>query len=360
MKKILCTILMCIMIPFTCFSLAGCKDNDYKLKNFYSSYEKIALNAQNLTLADANNTYQINVSSYKIDIDYTKSNVLSSLVEDNTTPYYQLKYFYQQLLDDSLAPMYFFGQKISENKKVSDKQTNKLFKNLESLQREYEDLDYYLSVLINTLHSTNDSIANLANLKKVFVQYEEAITASNNLSSVVCDVYFNTVLSNSNFNYSKISVDDLTESDLVRITIDTRARMYYYKSVYANIYNQLYIRGNNLPSLLTISTNIPLPTYTPYTNIKNISSFNANPSSVLIANKQKIYNNILSLYHIQNNFEQAYSNFNIATSKVVFSKLDASSTNDELNYGTIINQFANGIAMDSYEILNNLVNLLYH
>ena len=79
-----------------------------------------------------------------------------------------------------------------------------------------------------------------------------------------------------------------------------------------------------------------------------------------MSNAEEIYNNAVALYNIQLNFEKAYSYFNIATSKVTYIELDASSSVDEKNYGSMIEQFSNGIAVDSYEIIKNLVGLLYY
>lgn len=346
------------MLPITSVLFTGCNNKDHNIKDFYKSYQNIATDSQNLILVDANNTYQIDTNGKKININYSLSSNLSTLVESGSTPYYQLKYFYQQLLDDSLSPLYFFGETISNSKKVSDKQTKQLFKQLNTLKQDYADIDYYVGILINSLNSTDNSIVNISHLKKVFVQYEKTIISAGDLSATVCDVYFNTVLSNSNFNYSTKTANELTQADLTRISVDTRARMYYYKSVYANIYNQLYVRGGNLAELITIYPTTTIPTYAPYNYISHITSLNTRED--LILNKDAIYNNAVSLYNIQLNFEQSYSYFNTATSKVAYLELDEHSTADEINYGQIITGFACGIAIDSYEIINNLVDLLYY
>ena len=359
MKKVLYAILICFILT-PCFAFVGCnKDKKYSAKDFYTSYQNIAQDNTNLALVPANNIYQTEINATKIDINYELSTKLTTLANDSSTQYYQLKHFYQQLLDDSLSPLYFFGEKISSSKNISNSQAKQLSNRLDALQAEYEDLNYYVGILINSLHATNDSNINLSNLKKVFLQYEDAINEANKLSSVVCNVYFGSVLSNANVNYSNKTYDQLTDTDLSRIAIDTRVRIYYYKSVYANVYNQLYVRGNNLAEQLSSSTSITLPSYAPYSYVKGLTSLDSHSPTTLENNKQSIYNNIVSLYNIQKSFNKAYNVFNTATSKVVYSNLSEYSSATELNYGTLINQFANGIAIDSFEILNNLVNLLY-
>jgi hypothetical protein len=104
---------------------------------------------------------------------------------------------------------------------------------------------------------------------------------------------------------------------------------------------------------------VSLPIYTPYNNIKRISSLTIKPVDALIVNKNSIHTNAIALYNIQNSFTEAYNTFNTATSKIIYSSLNISSSTDEQNYGTLINQFSNGIAVDSYEILNKLIDLLY-
>ena len=347
------------MLPVSSILMSGCDTKNYNLTDFYSTYKSIGNNASNLTLVEADKLYQSDNNCYKIDIDYSKSSKLSNLVEDNSTAYYHLKYFYQRLLNDSLAPMYFFGESIANNKKISNKQTKQLFTNLNELKQEYEDIDFYLGILTSSLQSTDNETINSLHLKKVFSQYEQAITKANNLSVVVCDVYYNTVLSNSNYNYSSKQYTQLTEADLIRISLDVKSRVYYYQSIYANIYNQLYVKGNDYSERLILNPNLALPNYTPYTYIKTLSSLTTKPTTSLVGSQKSIYNYTVSLYNIQNNFDIAYNNFNHATSNITYSNLNVSSSTNELNYGNVANQFANGIAIDSCEILNNLIELLY-
>ncbi len=347
------------MLPIACLSLAGCGKNEYNIKDFYTSYKNIANSTTNLSLVAANDVYQVNNNSYKIDINYSKSGILSTLVEDENSQYYHLKYFYQQLLDDSLSPLYFFGEAIANNKNVNKNQTKQLFTELKALEEDYKDIDYSLISLINSLDLNDESRISLSYLKKVFNQYEQAITTANKLSTIVCDVYFNVVVSNSNYNYSIKTAEQLTEADFTRILSDVRKRMYYYKSVYANIYNQLFLKGNDWAEKLSTSTNVTLPSYAPYDNVKTISLLENNSMLSLSLNREVIHSNAVALYNIQNSFTEAYNAFMLANTKVTYCKLDASSSTDEHNYGYIISQFSDGIAMDSYEILNKLISLLY-
>ncbi len=359
MKNFICAILICLMLPITSFALSGCDTNNYDIKTFYTDYQEIVKDCNNLLLDNANNYYQPSDPSSKIVINYSKSSKISTLVEISNTSYYQLKYFYQKLLDDSLSPLYVFGSSIAKSDNVSDNQTKKLFKHLEALKQEYLDIDYYLGILIKSLDSTDDTFVNSSNLKKVFMQYEQAIDCANKLSSVVCNVYFKTVLSNSNFNYSSMTYDKLTDTDLSKLALDTRARIYYYKSVYANVYYQLYVRDNNLAYNIAFDGLIPSKDYAPYFTLSSITSVAPIPTASLVNFKQQIHTYAVELYNVQNSFEIAYKYFNIATNKIAYNSLDInSSTVNEINYGIVITDFAYGIAYDSCEILLNLIDLL--
>ena len=361
MRKFLCLILLIALLPVGCFALAGCKDKQ-DLKTFYTAYTNINNECPHLTLTPVVDTYgagTLGTNSVKLDIDYSQSATLSTLVEDSSTKYYHLKHFYQPLLDDSLAPLYFFGEKISDSNKVGDKQTESLFAELNNLKDRYKDIDYYTGVLITSLKATNDENVNLSYLKKLFVQYENAISTAGNLSALINDIYFNTLLSNSNMDYTAKSYDQLSDADLTTISMSVRSRMYYYKAVYANIYTQLYIRNADLADKL-IYDSATIPTYEPYDYISKINQIDTKPIEHLRSGKQSIYNNVISLYNLQNNFDQAYKYFNTATSKVAYLDVDVNtSSQNDINYANIISQFANGIAVDSYEILENLVDLLY-
>lgn len=360
MKKFICTILICLLLPLTSLALVGCGKDSYDLKTFYSSYENIVNNTPYLTLVNANNTYNLDVDSQKIVIDYDKATNLGAL--KSLSPYRYIESLYQQLLDDSLAPVYFFGQKIASSDRVNKDQTKQLFEKLQVLSTEYNELDYYVGILNSSLSSTSNSTINLSHLKKVFLQYERLLTVAGDLSSIVSNIYFNTILSVSDFDYSGKKLDELTSADLVKISIDTRAKMYYFKSVYANIYHQMFIKNSTIANDITSSNEPVLPAYQPHTYMAGVQSLNSKSYDSLInipSMVKIIYENSISLFNIQKTFESSYSEFNLATSKISYSTLDSKSSIEEIAYGKIIERFAYGIAFDSYEVLKNLVTALY-
>ena len=365
MKKFICVILICLLLPLTSIMLIGCKKNSYDLKTFYTTYENITNNTPYLTLQPSNDTYSLKVNSQKITINYTKASHLKTAITSNPTsnPYKHIDTLYQQLLDDTLAPVYFFGQNFASSNRVSKDQTKQLFENLQALEYEYQELDYYVGILNSSLSSTTNTTINLSHLKKVFMQYERLINVAGKLSSIVSNIYFNTILSISDFDYSSKDVNTLTSADLVKISIDTRAKMYYFKSVYANIYYQMFIKGNTIANDIISSGSQTIPTYTPHNYMSNVNSLNTRPYDSLISEKatvEIIYKNSISLYNIQKTFESAYTEFSNATNKITYASLDNKSSNTEKSYGKIIDRFAYGIAVDSYEVLKNLVASLFY
>ena len=361
MKKIICIILICLLLPLTSLILVSCKKDSYDLKTFYSTYENIVSNTPYLTLKNTDDTYNYNVNSKKISINYNKMSQLEQAV-NSSKPYQYIESLYQQLLDDTLSPVYFFGQKIASSNRVSKKQTTQLFENLASLSVEYQELDYYLGVLNSSLTSTPTSTISLSHLKKLLLQYEKLLTAAGNLSSVVSNIYFNTILSVSDFDYSSKNFNELNEADLVKISIETRAKMYYFKSIYANIYHQMFIKNSNIANTITSNSTPSLTNYAPHTYVSRINSLISNDYTSLAQSSttlETIHKNSISLYNIQKSFDSAYNEFNLACSKVSYSNLNEKSSSEEKSYGAIIERFAYGIAWDSYEILKNLVDELY-
>ncbi len=355
MKKVLSLLLILIILPATAFAMLGC-DKNKDAKDFYNSYLKIASNSQHLTLTEANNNYNLNINSEKIIIKYSPQ--LATLVSDELRPYKYLDTFYQKLLDDSLAPLYLFGAEISKSNKVTEKQVEMLYSRLSDLEADYEDIDYYSEILMSSLKSSAMETVNLSHLKRLFEQYEQILDSASNLSALVCDIYFNNILTNSNLNYSSKKVSELTDTDLTNITINIRSRLYYYKSIYANVYNQMYIKGNKIYENL-INMSFSPEIYNPYSYISSIKSLTSLPIEELRDNKTDIYNNMLSLYKIQSNISTAYNHFVTASKNIVYSEITDNSTEDQISYANIMDQFAGGIAYDSYEIIKNLITLSY-
>lgn len=361
MKKFICIILICLLLPITSIVLVGCKKDSYDLKTFYTYYENIVNNTPYLKLVSTNDPYDLEVDSQKIAINYTKATNLN--FAKTSTPYTYIESLYQQLLDDSLAPMYFFGEKVASSNRVSKSQTKQLFKNLQALEVEYQELDYYIGVLDTSLSSTTNSTINLSHLKKVLLQYEKLLTAAGNLSSVVSNIYFNTVLSISDFDYSSKKPNEITIADLVKISVDTRAKMYYFKSVYANIYYQMTIKNSTISNDIISYNTASITPYQPHSYAALVKSLESKNYDSLInspALVENVYNNCIALFNIQLAFDTAYNEFNVATSKISYANLNEKSSDEEKIYGKIIERFAYGIAFDSYEVLKNLVEALYY
>ena len=136
MKKIISLILVCLLLPVVSLLLVGCNKDSYNLTTFYTTYENIVNNTPYLTLVNSNDTYHLDVDSQKIIINYNKATSLKTAI--SSKPYNYIDTLYQQLLDDTLAPVYFFGQTVASSNRLNKDQTKELFEKLHSLQYEYE------------------------------------------------------------------------------------------------------------------------------------------------------------------------------------------------------------------------------
>lgn len=361
MKRFLCLLLIICLLPISAIVLSGCGQDNRELKAFYSTYTQIIDNNSYLTLESVNDGYGLNIQADKIDINYSKSTELSALVENSSTNYYYIKYFYQKVLDNSLAPLYFYGKTLSQSKNISKKQVKQLYSRLDDLADEYSSMDYYCGILISSLKSTANQTINQTYLGKLFQQYERTIEKASLVSSLVSELYFNKVLENPNLNYgTKNSYEELSDADLIAIADSTKKRVYYYKSIYANIYNELYINEADLDEAIINNTNPNSLSYLPYNYLSNIDSLTTKNITELQNNKQAIFTNIVSLYQIQLQIDTDYEYFESVKQNVIYAKLTSTSPAEDIDNGKAIEHFAYGIAMDSYEILRNLITALYN
>lgn len=352
-------LVMCLL-PLSAIILCSCGGNDQELKDFYTCYTKIAQNNTYLTLTSVNDDYGLNIQAYKIDLDYSLSPELSALVDNNSTKYYYIKHFYQTALDNSLSPLYFYGKALSQSDNITKKETKQLYSKLDALADEYSSISYYCGILISSLKSTANQTINLTYLNKLFTQYEQTIEQASLLSRLVSNLYFNKVLENSNLNYGvKNSYEELSDADLIAIADSTKKRVYYYKSLYSNIFNELHINGRDLGNSIINGLNVNSLVYTPYNYVAGIDSLITNDINTLRSNKEKIFSCIVSLYHIQNQIDSEYEYFEQSKSKVVYAKISSTSPIEDVNHGKVIQQFAYGIVCDSYAMLSQLVSALY-
>lgn len=361
MKRFLCLLLVICMLPISAIFLTSCK-KDSDISTFYSSFESIADENKYLKRVPMLSSYSFNNGWVKINFDYSKSPELSSLVDNPSTKYYQIKHFYQAELDNCLYAVCSFGIPISKSKEISQKECNALFDKLNDLKQEYSSMDYYFNILASSLKSTTNESINQTYLKKLFDQYERTIEKASILSALVSQLYFNKVLTNSNPNFTRNSYENLTDSDLVTIIDYVRKRQYYYVSIYADIYNELYINGCDLGDKIINGLDTNSLIYTPYNYISGKTGFLPSSTDELEkarSNKKIIYENAVSLYHIQNQFEKDYKYFKQIKEEVVYTKVNSTSSVYEKNCKALIDQFAYGIAFDSYQVLKNLIDTLF-
>lgn len=357
MKKFICIALLILILPFSAICLTGCK-KDKDISQFYTTYTNIASKYKYLHVVETNNNYGLSPNLIKVDIDYSSTPLLESKVNDENSKYHYLESFYHTLLDDALTPLYIYGPKLNYIELEKSK-TKSLFSKLEILDENFGNVSYYQNILNSSLQTSVDSKIHYAHLSNLFVEYEKLISSATELSMMISNIYFNNVTANKNPNYSNIDVDNITDADIASISLNTRIRIPYYKALYTEIYYQLHIRENNIPTKI-IDSSIYIPeNYSPQYFISNLDTSNINATENLRENKQALYNYAITLYNIQTQIDERYTYFNIAKQNVAYLKVSSSSNIEDRNYANIISQFANGIAYDSYEVLLQLTNLIF-
>lgn len=357
MKKFICVLFSLLLLPFSIICLSGC-ESDKDMSKFYTTFTSIAEKHQHFQLVEIKDKYGALPNSTKIDINYSSSPELKSKVSNSETKYYYLESYYHPLLDSSLAPLYFYGPKLS-TVSVKKSTIKSLYKQLEKVDDGFDDLSYYYEILISSLQTSANEDVNLVHLSNLFAHYENLIESSITLSSTISNIYFNHILDNSTLNYSKINIETITKTDVDFISLNVRQRLPYYEHLFADIYFHLYVKDNNLPDKIVETSNFIPEYYTPKTFVDTLNTSNINSSETLLESKQDLYKNAITLYNIQCELPERYSIFNQAKEKVSYSKVKQSSNPDEQNYSKLILQFANGIAYDSYEVLLQLTNLIF-
>lgn len=360
MKKTICSFLTITLTILACISLSACGDEKkYVLSTFYNTYINISDKYEYLKLTYINNDFEFQNSIAKVDVDYSTSPILDNLVRNSSSKYSYLESFYHPLLDNALAPMYFYSQQISASNNVSKTETQQLFEALEKLEKEFGDIDNYQAILIARVQASSNEDINLSQLRTLFEQYEQAIDVACDLSNLVCEIYFNKVLTNDNVDYSHLTPNTLSDADLINISTSTRNRIHYYKFIYASVYNELYVENAGLADKIIKNGDTSIPAYDPYDYISDIESLTSNAITVLTANRDVIYEYAIALYNLQEEIELEYKLFNNASNKISYANIGNKATNNEINYANAVSRFANGIAYDSYEILDKLDDKLF-
>lgn len=351
MKKTLIIMLLCL-ISFSTVFCVGCTDDEKrKIGNFYSEYLSIAESSQNMTTTII--PQQFNSSTNKKCIGFVYSDTLVSAM--TSSPYKELDTLYNTLLNDIMGPTYLYSDTLTKTK-ISKKEKKQLFSKLDALKDGYLNVSQRLGDLerVLTESGTNENIS-LTALSNLYLSYEQLLDGATKLSKQIYSIYFNRVMENANPDYISKSDDQIDLQDLALIALNKKI---YFLSVYADIYLHLEIVGRSAPDRI-IAGNFDL-IYQPYKTLSE-KSYTKTFKSDIEANRAKIIENARALQLIQNDFEKKYTEYQKSISKIIYCKVDLSSSANENGHKNIVDKFTSptGIVYNSCQVLTNILDLCF-
>ncbi len=348
MKKFL-TYLLLFVILLTPTTLVGCKSKETrKAANFYNEYLDISTQSPRLKEEKLDNRFASNETLYLIKFNFSQD--LQAKIEQTGTSYNKIVTFYDELLENVSAPIVMYGQYLTSSN-TTQKENETIYSKLDSLTSAYLDTSSKLGDLEKTLGT--ESLANI-NLSNLLYSYETLIFRASNLSNKISSIYFNSIAT-ANPNYIAIEDDKI---NLQSIGANALNRRVYYLSVFADIYLNVYILGNQIPSKIINGESIAQ--YTPY-KILNNARYSNNYLDNLDSNRDSLIKYARSFYLLQNDFEIQYQNYHTAIEKMTYSLVDSSSSVESQGYKKIVDQFVGngGIAYSAYETLTRILSLSF-
>lgn len=352
MRKLLSLTLILLILPVSLI-FVSCKDKETRsISNFYNSYLDISTSNIRLTEQLLDSRFNNNENLYLVKFSFSDELQLKidGLSASPYNPYNKINSFYDILLEDVSAPIAMYGKALNSSD-VSKDETSNIYSRLDQLKSAYISTATKLGDLEATL---NDPAIASTNLKQLFASFETLIQKASNLSNLVTSVYFNNVMQDANPNYVAQQLNEINLTTLAQRTLNRKA---YYISVYADIFLNVYILGNNVPEQMMLGTFSSQ--FEPYQNLSTVRySTNTNE---LESNRETLVNLARSLYLIQKDFDREYQRYHDAIEKITYSLVNANSSTETNGYKNIIDQFVsnNGIAYASFSTITDILDLSY-
>jgi len=332
-----------LIVALSCFSFSACKKKEDKdITQLYTTYLNIANSSTKLS------TIETDVNPSVLKLDFVYSNELKSKISNPNTAYAYIDNFYNQMLDDAIAPTLLYSTMLTD-KNTTRTERVELYNKLEILKTNYLETSKRLSDLENSL---NNSTVNQI-LVKLFSSYNPLIDSAVDLSSNISNIYFNKVVKNANPSFTN-------NTNLESIALNTKNRLAYYKSMYVDIFLNTQITNYDVPQKIVDNPTTLNLSYTPYTTLKN-SYFKSEINSNLEDNREKLIELANNLHLIQIEIDKEYKIYRETLEKIDYSTIDNRSSNTELGYKQLIDQFSyeGGIAYKSFYCINEILKICY-
>lgn len=361
-KSILCLILCLLLIPGALI-FSACRDNGgYQLSNLSSDFKKIANQYENLNLtSDAKLEFDYSIYTYQGEQYFT--NAINS-----TKPYNYIANFYNKLFDNSLSFVYEYIDICSTNELDVKKDKRELIEyNLQEFNSSVKTVSTNISLVAEIMRfNINDDILDstcMNRLKNLFDSYDNLFQSAYNLTRTLSDIYFNYALTNSNYDYSSVNLEQF---DATSLTNNLKSKIKMQISNLTQSYIERYVKGGELSSSFTnIDTNFGSTDSNFDEYLLNVSTIDREFNSSIgesinfSASKQNFYEAAIKLYNLQTILNNEYEIYNQACNDIIYIKTvnDANASTYEKICARIIEN--HNYIIDEYtEVIKEMLSIM--
>ena len=376
-RKMIKFILLFLFIPCV-FMFSGCKDDSYKLSNLESDYQHIAENCENVYMVDN-----------KIVFDYDNFTIGETkyLTEciDEVAPYTSIQN-YNIIFNNLMGFVYeYIDVCSSDNIEVDEATRDKIKFQLDEFSQAVYDVDVYIGqwakiIEFNYDIENKDDIINsqcLSRFKTLLIGYNNLFQKSISLGNCLSSLYYNNALNDANPRIDNVELENFDSSVIIS---KLQGRVKYEISNLSQLFVEIYIDGNDLPTYLTnpiivnegkddetITFNSFSLNQTDFEYLNMVDDINRAfgddfdaETAVEVANaegnKQSFYNLSVKAYNLQNVLENDNSLFVRACKNVQYSNINYSEVNEKQNKEIIDNY--KFIVEEYHDVLSEMLDIV--
>lgn len=376
-KKILSLILVLVFIP-SIFMFAGCKDKGYQLVDLVKDYQNIGSKCENIKVVDNKIVFDYGVHTK----DETK--YLTECVNE-IAPYTEIA-DYNILLDNLMGFVYENIEVCSNANIEADVEVrNNLKFQLDELSTAVYEMDVHINhwakiIEFNYDKEKKDDLINaqcLSRFKNVLTAYNTLFQKAIGFSNGLADLYYNYALNDAN---PKIDNVQLADFDASVIVSKLQGRVKYEISNLSQLFVEIYVDGNNLPTELTTpivlnegedNETIVFNTFelnkTGFDYLDKINNLNRIFADTFNAeqavekananlNKQNFYNLAIKAYNLQNILENDNDMFVNACKKIQYSNIEIDNVY-EVQSKEIVDNYKK-VVEEYYGVLASMLNII--
>lgn len=365
-RKMWFTLLLCLLLIPGALIFTACGETEgYQLSELRSDFNAIVTKYDNVNLT----------SDERIEFDYSiytyqNEQYFTDLV-NSSKPYSHLNNFYNKLFDNSLQFIYNYIDRCSTNElDVEREKKNELKTYLQEFDSALNDVSLNTSLVAEILRfNINGNMFNsvcMNRLKNLFDSYDDLYLSVYNITDCLSDIYFNYALSDYNFDFSSI---DLDQFDANRVSNILDSKIQYNIVCLTRDYTERKVEGGSLSEKLTTDTN-GFPTVGPdfeeyqikVSQVDRTFSATIGDEINYSVYKQDFFELSIKLYNLQTILNNNYDIYMQACQDVVYSRVasDINASDYESlclnvidNHSYIVDEY-NAVLIDLLTIMENI------